>query len=272
MWTTLLQKLKDMGASWSVYTAIGSFVLYFLGYMVLRFQLSTWGVATDLAVLDERYFFAGSRFLVYLAASAVSTLLFGIPLFAVWWLLNRSARFQHWRKSWNYALCGVVFAVLFIQLVERKCFVFMNSLLVQPALNGDGWLKAILLDDSSKYESQFFIVLIIGVVIAAWLLLQARSHPVRRPALEVLLAFLIGIEFLFLPANYGIMISTRELPKVTQFAPAEAWLVWEGKEKTTFLVLDKDRRLVSIPNSDVKKLEITGMNQIFRRLFPDNGR
>ena len=92
----------------------------------------------------------------------------------------------------------------------------------------------------------------------------------RRPFAEGLLTLLVAVEILLLPINYGIVVSTRELPKVSQFAPAEAWLVWEGKEKTTFLVLDKERKLVSISNSEVKKLEITGIDQIFRRIFPDN--
>src|SRR3954470_24740202 len=48
MWSTLLEKVKGVGATWSVYTALGSFVLYFLGYLVLHFQLATWGVITDL--------------------------------------------------------------------------------------------------------------------------------------------------------------------------------------------------------------------------------
>jgi hypothetical protein len=272
VWTTLLQKIKEIGASWSVYTAIGSFLLYFLGYLVLRFQLSAWGVATDLAVLDERYFFAGCRFVVYLISSILNALLLASPLFVIWWLLNKSAGFQQWRKSVNYALLGVIFGVLFIQLIERKCFQFMNSMLLQQQLEGDPWLKTILLDRSPNYEPLFFAALILGVALSAWLLFQARSYPTRRPVLEALLIFLVAVEFLLLPVNYGIIVSTRQLPRVSQFAPAEAWLVWEGKEKTTFLVLDRDRKLVSIPNSEVKKLEITGVNQIFPRLFPQETR
>ena len=270
MWTTLLQKIKEIGASWSLYTTLGSFLLYFLGYLVLRFQLSTWGVATDLAVLDERYFFAGARFLVYLVSSAVSVLLLASPLFLIWWLLNKSLRFQSWRKSLNYAVAGVAFAVLFVQLVERKCFQMMKGLLVRQQLEGDDWVKAILLDGSAKYESLFFAILIMGVAFSGWLLLQARLNPTRRPVAEGLLIFLLAVEILLLPVNYGIIVSTRELPRVSQFAPAEAWLVWEGKDKTTFLLLEKERKLVSIPNAEVKKLEITGMDQIFRRLFLNN--
>jgi hypothetical protein len=272
VWTTLLQKIKEVGTNLSVFTAVGSFLLYFLGYLVLRFQLATWGVETDLAALDERYFFAGCRFLVYLVTSVLNVLFVASPVFLIWWILNRSLRFQNLRKSVNYALLGVIFAVLFIQLVERKCFLFMNGLLLRPELNGDGWLKAILLEEYSKYESLFFIALIVGVALSGWLLMEARSSSTRRPGLEAVLVFLVAVEFLLLPVNYGILISTRDLAKVAQFAPSEAWLVWEGKEKTTFLIQDKERKLVSIPNSEVKRLEITGESRIFRLLFPDGSR
>lgn len=268
---TLLEKIKGVGGSWSVYTGLGSFLLYFLGYLVLRFQLSAWGVATDLAVLDERYFFAGARFVVYATSSAVNALLLTSPLLLIWWLLNKSPRVRRWRARVNYALSGVIFAILFIQLIEKKCFEFMNNLLVQPRLDGDAWLRAILLDESSSSEAIFFAVLLTGVAITVWLLQQARSYPIRRPGAEALLVFLVAVEVLLLPVNYGIVLSTRDLPRVSQFAPAEAWLVWEGKDKTTFLVLDKERKLVSIPNVEIKKLEITGVSEIFRRFFPGNG-
>jgi len=270
VWTALLQEIKEIGASWSIFTTLGSFLLYVLGYFVLRFQLATWGVVTDLSVLDERYFFAGARFLVYLVSSVVSVLLLASPLFLIWWLLNKSLRFQNWRKSLNYALAGVIFSVLFVQLIERKCFQLMRGLLVQQQLEGDNWLKATILDRSASYESLFFAMLIMGVALSGWLLRQAKLNSPRRPFAEGLLTLLVAVEILLLPINYGIVVSTRELPKVSQFAPAEAWLVWEGKEKTTFLVLDKERKLVSISNSEVKKLEITGIDQIFRRIFPDN--
>jgi hypothetical protein len=268
VWSAFIEKLKGVGASWSAYVAMGSFVLYFLGYFVLRFQLSTWGVATDLSVLDERYLFAGARFLVYLVTTIVSVLLLASPLLWVWWRLDKWTRFRQWRDTWNYAIIGVIFGVLFIQLVERKCFQFMNSLLVQRRLDGDDWLKAVLVEPSSKYEAPFFIALAAGVAATAWLLFESKSHKIARPVLETVLLFLLAAEFLLLPVNYGVIISTRQLPRVTNFAPAEAWLVWEGKEKTTFLVVDKERKLVAVPNAEVKKLEITGVDYIFRRLFP----
>jgi hypothetical protein len=271
VWKTLLERTQELGAKWSVYTALGSFVLYFLGYLVLRFQLSTWGVVTDLAVLDERYFFAGARFLAYFVATLASALLLASPFVLAWWLLKKWSRFLAWRGSWNYALLGVVFAVLFIQLVERKCFQVMNSVLLRRQLQCDDWLKGVLLDPSSNSEALFFIGLTIGAAATAWFLIRASLQTPRRATLEGVLAFLLCAEFLLLPVNYGVIVATRQLPRVTQFAPQEAWLVWEGKDKTTFLVEDKERKLVSIPNGDVKKLEIVGVDQIFHRLFAENG-
>jgi hypothetical protein len=268
MWSALLEKSKGIATSWSAFAALGSFALYFLGYLVLRFQLSTWGVATDLAILDERYLFAGARFLVYLISTAVSVLLLASPLMLIWWLLNRWSRFRQRRETWDYALVGVVFSVLFIQLVEKKCFQFMNSILLQPQLDGERWLQAVLLDTTSYYEAQFFVALVAGVAATAWLLFQSQRQKSRRPVLEALLLFLFIVEFFLLPVNYGVIVSTRELPKVTNFAPAEAWLVWEGKDKTTFLVVNNDRKLVALPNADVKRLEITGVENVFQRLFP----
>ena len=268
MWSTLIDRLKGIGANWSIYSALGSFVLYFLGYLVLRFQLSAWGVTTDLSVLDERYFFAGARFVVYLTTTIVSVLFLGSPILLLWLLLNRSTRFRGWREKWNYALTGVIFAVLFIQLVERKCFQFMNSQLVQRRLEGDDWLRKVLLDPSSTREALFFAVLVAGVAATGWLLLQARSQKPGRPFGEALLVFLLAVEFLLLPVNYGVIVSTKQLQRVRSFVPAEAWLVWEGKDKTTFLVAEGERKLVVIPNDQVKSLEITGVENIFQRLFP----
>lgn len=270
MWQTLIEKLKGMGAKWSVFTAIASFGLYFLGYLVLRFQLSTWGAVDDLAALDERYFFAGARFVVYLVATVTNVLLLISPVLAVWWLLKRWTGFRRWCDSWNYAMLGVVFAVLFIQLVERKCFQFMNSLLVQRRLEGDEWLKGVLLDPSSNREPLFFAALIMGVAATGWLLFRASAQATRMPVLEAVLIFLFAVEFLLLPVNYGVIVSTRYLPRVANFAPANAWLVSQGKDRTTFLVVEKDHKLVSLPNADVKKLEITGVDHVLRILFPED--
>ena len=62
----LVQKLGTVAGKWTSYAGFGTFLLYLFGYLTLRFQLNTYGVATNLDVFDEKYLFAGCRFLVYL--------------------------------------------------------------------------------------------------------------------------------------------------------------------------------------------------------------
>jgi len=42
------EKLGNFAAKWASYAAFGSFSLYSIGYLTLRFQLSTYELATDL--------------------------------------------------------------------------------------------------------------------------------------------------------------------------------------------------------------------------------
>src|SRR4051794_19754480 len=82
---SLGERIKALGADWTKYTVVGSFLLYVLGYLVLRFHLTALGLGTDLAVLDERYLFAGARFVVFLGASVPSVLLVALlPALAAW--------------------------------------------------------------------------------------------------------------------------------------------------------------------------------------------
>ena len=79
------EHVKGFADNWTKYS-IGSFLLYGVGYLALRFHLTALGIATDLAVLDERYLFTGARFLVYLVASIPIILLIGIAF----WAMSRS--------------------------------------------------------------------------------------------------------------------------------------------------------------------------------------
>jgi hypothetical protein len=69
LWNDVTEKIKQLAGSWTSFSALGSVALYVLGYLTLRFHLTALGVGTDLAVLDERYLFAGAKFLVYLVSS-----------------------------------------------------------------------------------------------------------------------------------------------------------------------------------------------------------
>jgi hypothetical protein len=62
----LKETVLKLAGNWASVTALGGFAVYFLGYLIVRFHLTVFGIGTDLSVVDERYLFAGAKFLVYL--------------------------------------------------------------------------------------------------------------------------------------------------------------------------------------------------------------
>src|SRR6516164_6418108 len=71
----LSQKVGDGIGKWAGYSAVGTFLLYLFGYLALRFQLTAYGVAANLDAFDERYLFAGCRFLVILGMTLPSIIM-----------------------------------------------------------------------------------------------------------------------------------------------------------------------------------------------------
>ncbi|MGH8532426.1 MAG: hypothetical protein ACREV1_06750, partial [Gammaproteobacteria bacterium] len=88
-WQTVKDQLSALAGNWASYTALGSFTLYVLGYLSLRFHLTALGIGTDLAVLDERYLFTGARFFVYLVSTVPTVILLLIILAAIGYLPYR---------------------------------------------------------------------------------------------------------------------------------------------------------------------------------------
>ena len=74
-WDDAVGRLQSVGLHWGTWTLIGSFVLYVLGYLTIRFHLSVLAAGTDLEIIDERYLFAGAKFVVYLVSAGVTLLL-----------------------------------------------------------------------------------------------------------------------------------------------------------------------------------------------------
>src|SRR5579864_2056477 len=83
LWKDVTEKLGNFAGKWTGYAAFGSFLLYLVGYLTLRFQLSTYGVATNLDVFDEKYLFAGCRFVVYLVSAVPNILIIVLLLAAI---------------------------------------------------------------------------------------------------------------------------------------------------------------------------------------------
>jgi hypothetical protein len=301
LWKDLGERLKALAGAWAVYTALGSFALYLVGYLSLRFHLTTLGLGTDLAILDERYLFAGAKFLVYLMSSIPIVVMIGLVLFALAYTPYRvlaarrrtkpgDAVKDRWDKIWVWwstpqrlTLTGIVFSVTLIQVVMRQCFVFSN-LLVAADLPPPAWFRALLLAEDEGLRSLYFAGLMAGTAGTAGMLLAAQSRPGHTDfsrVLSGLLALLLAIQILMLPVNYGILLADKTLPKVANLGASEdvphgqeAWLVWEGKDSITYLVRHREadqeeRALVTLPRGEVKQIRIIAYDPILRVLFAE---
>lgn len=291
----LNEKAKLFGVYGTAYAMAGSLLLYLLGYLALRFHLTALGIGTDLTVLDERYLFAGAKFLVYLCAMVPSLILLvllpGVILYGAYHILPAGGRavLGSWLgRSVTWAtqparllLAGIVFSVFVIQFVMRNCFELNNLLLVRsddfpPTILGD-WLRR---EDEGQI-ALFFLGLVAGCAISGLILLALRRRPPTGDFLvfaRYLLFFLVAVQVLLLPVNYGYLVQDKSLPKVaslngsTPLGPEmEAWLVWEGREGMTYLVRNGQSNsatvLVTLPGDQVKRIEITGYDRIFPTLF-----
>jgi hypothetical protein len=325
LWNEIKEKSKAVAGNWASYVTLGSFVLYLLGYLSLRFHLTTLGIGTDLSVLDERYVFTGARFLVYLFSTVpiivffalLLALLLALPLSLVYLLYRlaakKSARIKAfggvgkrliawWSSPGRIALTGIILSVLLIQFVMRQCYFFTNLLMSRTLPQTGLGLENLFLDLGDDRRILFFTVLVAGTLVTGWLLFYGRSRlsqDSKSGFLIILLAVLVGIQFLLLPVNYGVFIVDKELAKVKDLggqetlqpcpekppqasvaaAPCqEAWLVWEGNDGVTYFVrttelaadgtsLEKQRSLVTLPRKEVKRTEIIGYDPILRNLF-----
>jgi len=280
------QWIKAVGSDWTKYTVVGSFLLYVLGYLALRFHLTAIGVGTDLAVLDERYLFTGARFLVYLVSAVPILVLVALPATAAGWGVSKllpaavRARASMWLGDpARLAVLGIVFSVVVIQFIMRQCFTLSDLLLARELPREPGWLISLLIDD--RLMPLYFSLLVATCAVPLAILWALRGVPAPAGSgafARGLLTFLAVVQVLLLPINYGVLIVDKALPRVAALGAQpladgeDAWLAWEGKEGVTFLVrrADRDRRaLVTLPRVDVKRTEIVGFDRILPTLFGD---
>ena len=289
LWSDFTEKLGSLAGKWTVYAAFGSFLLYLFGYLTLRFQLTTYGVATNLDLFDEKYLFAGCRFLVNLVSAVPNILILLLVLAAVGYvpykLVPASAKdgVQRWASRWCAAplhlpLLGIVLAVSMIQFVLRKCFAFGNLLLrKQPP---DEWISSLLLTSDAKL-SLYFSGLVAGALLTGAILLYVLRRGTATTAASRfwlgVLVFLFAVEFLLLPVNYGVLISTQQLPRLTELGGEATpsgqlgWLLWDSKDAVTYFVRDANdqRMIVTVPRKDAK-VRIIAYDDIFCVLFGGN--
>lgn len=305
-------KVQALAGSWAALSALGSFVLYVFGYLAVRFHLTALGIGTDLAVLDERYLFTGAKFLVYLVSTIPILLLIAIvilvPVLLIFWIVRtvrnsvRKRREEkepsqeipppsRWQRVGSFlgdprfvAVLALILSVAVIQFVMRQCYYFSNLLLAtylpQTSLN----LHRLLFDEDGSLRSLYFSALVAVTALTAALLYYARTKTAEKAVPKFLLflvAVLVAVQFLLLPVNYGVFIMEKQIPRVTDLGDQtplksgeEAWLVWEGNQGMTYLVVTNTgqagqvtRKLVTVPKKDFKRLEIIEYDEIISRLF-----
>jgi hypothetical protein len=289
---TLSDKFRGLATGWASYTAFGSFLLYVVGYLTLRFHLTALGVGTDLAVLDERYLFTGARFVVYLVSAVPIVVLLALvvlgAIYVPFRLLPKSARASLCAPRMMRAhpvrltVAGIILSMLMIQVVMRQCFFYSNLLLAESLPAKPSWLARLMYNDGLM--SLFFSGLMAGTLIPAAILFNLyRSSDERRSLklLRGLLAFLVAVQVLLLPVNYGVLIMDKSLARVTSVGAErvsegqQAWLVWEGKDGVTYFQRKSEgnvRSLITLPRADVKQTEITGYDPIVPVLVPEKER
>jgi hypothetical protein len=304
-------KFQALAGSWAALSALGSFVLYVFGYLAVRFHLTTLGIGTDLAVLDERYLFTGAKFLVYLVSTIpillLISIIISIPVLLIFGIarLIRNARQKRkeensddaetppsrWQRIRAFlsdprfvALLALLLSVAVIQFVMRQCYYFSNLLLATHLPSTNLNLHRLLFDEDGSLRSLYFSGLVAATMLTAALLHYARTKTTEKAvskALLFLVAILVAVQFLLLPVNYGVFILEKQIPRVTDLGDQtplksgeEAWLVWEGAQGMTYLVLTNtgqasqpSRKLVTVPKKDFKRLEIIEYDEIISRLF-----
>jgi hypothetical protein len=126
------------------------------------------------------------------------------------------------------------------------------------------WISGVLMSNEGRL-ALYFAGLVVGTLLSGAILYLALRRLDKESALSralvTLLGFLFAVEVLFLPVNFGILISTQLLPRVAD-VPGEpdppggrtSWLLWDSKDAITYLVRDPgdQRMLVTVPAKDAR--------------------
>jgi hypothetical protein len=283
-------------SNWAAFTATGAVALYFSGYLSYRSHLSAIGVAVDLNVLDQKYLLAGARFLLYTAYCvpiAVFLLLVVAPLiYPFWrmavWISRWSGKLLEriWPRIWarilgfaqapganGIYLAALVWSVLIIQFIMVECTNYSNILVTRAAPGRK--LDFLLLDRSGSYQVIFYVAVLASIIPGLLLVRTGQrrgSASVWQP-LKMLTFFIIGVQFLLLPVNYGYFIDSRDTPSVIltgekYFVGPETrtWLIDEGPTfLTTFRVTPRPVTPEAGKKDDKKVKKVNGSITAIRR-------
>jgi len=203
-------KLGSIAGKWAGYSALGTFLLYLFGYLALRFQFYAYGVSTNLDAFDEKYLFAGCRFVLFLTLTLPNILLILavvlLPLHCLYrvtpfsWRSRLNAPVSHWfSRPYPLRLVGCVLALLLIQLLLRQCTLLSNLLLAEHP--PESWISSVLRAGDFA-QKLYFAGLMLGTGLSAGILVCALRAPTPPGAvstcLTALLVLLVAVEFLLI--------------------------------------------------------------------------
>jgi len=306
----IIRRVLWIAANSAAGTALGSAVVYVLGYLALRYKLWALGIAIQLPLVDERYLFAGAVFLVNVATSIPRIVLAVAAFSLLLWLCPPTRNIVSIRgpgsekdrlgvappgwiakleeRASEVTIVGIVLAALAIQFVTAHCFVFRNILLMEHLPEGS-LLKPAITSTGYKLIQYYFDFLVAITLFLGVLFFLVAPRMLRGSAFAQLLGLILGgliaIQVLLLPVNYGLLVSYRKLPKVEISSHAailrewdDYWLLWEGKkdEAVAFLAMRKTpaccrRTLLLVPRRDVSAITILRYEEIMPILFDDKG-
>ncbi len=241
--------------------------------------MTVMGVASGLESFDQRYIFAGARFLLYTTTGAPILLMFLLPISPIYPVLSRRLGFwpEHFWKwlttgSVRAYVIGIAVSVVSIEFPMRLCLQFEN-VLVKSELSGPGD-SLFFVSEWKKLLFLFVLLGSIGVAVAIWRRGVSQADSGNAVWLHYIGLFSIGVQFIFLPINYGTYFDQREVPRVrvtTSAGPAlrdhTTWLIAEGPDDLSFFVWQGQGKIVSIPKRQITQVEIECYNDLLSVRF-----
>ena len=280
---SMFGKVKDF----STYAGVGTFLLYFFGYLALRFHITALGIVTDLGVLDERYLFAGARFVVFLAFCLPLVTMIGVPVVLLARLMSNRLR-PAWKKRMESEFrrpavllwISLVLALTVIQTWMTACL-YMFDLPLAARLPGPSWLDELLTKHDSIDLTFFFIELLLCAAAVCWPVIAASRLPLESRGMKALFgtaAVLAVLTVLLIPVNFGMVVMPYSMQRTTAIGKAplaagqQGWLLFEGKEWMTYFVKSSAGvSVVAVPVKEIDKIEVKGSDSLFDVLYGGSG-